>query len=46
MGTRSKHAGPAEELSEVRRKISELVARNAVPMEASKRKIKKADHFK
>jgi hypothetical protein len=32
MGTRSKHAGPAEELSEVRRKISELVARNAVPM--------------
>jgi len=32
MGTRSKHAGPAEEISEVRRKISELVARNAVPM--------------
>ena len=32
MGTRSKQAGPAEELSEVRRKISELVARNAVPM--------------
>ena len=32
MGTRSKQAGPAEELSELRRKISELVARNAVPM--------------
>ena len=32
MGTRSKQAGPAEELSEVRRKISELVAQNAVPM--------------
>jgi len=32
MGTRTKQAGPAEELSELRRKISELVARNAVPM--------------
>lgn len=32
MGTRSKPAGPAEELSELRRKISELVAQNAVPM--------------
>jgi hypothetical protein len=32
MGTRSKQAGPAEELSELRRKISELVAQNAVPM--------------
>ena len=32
MGTRSKQADPAEELSELRRKISELVAQNAVPM--------------
>src|SRR3954452_5843603 len=32
MGTRSKPADPAEELSELRRKISELVAQNAVPM--------------
>jgi hypothetical protein len=32
MGTRTKQAGPAEELSELRRKISDLVARNAVPM--------------
>jgi hypothetical protein len=32
MGTRSRQAGPAEELSELRRKISELVAQNAVPM--------------
>ena len=32
MGARSRQAGPAEELSELRRKISELVARNAVPM--------------
>ena len=32
MGTRSKQSGPAEELSELRRKISELVAQNAVPM--------------
>ena len=32
MGTRSKQAGPAEELSELRRKISDLVAQNAVPM--------------
>jgi hypothetical protein len=32
MGTRSKQADPAEELSELRRRISELVARNAVPM--------------
>ena len=32
MGTRSRQAGPAEELSELRRKISELVAHNAVPM--------------
>ena len=32
MGTRSRQAGPAEELSELRRKISELVARNAVSM--------------
>lgn len=32
MGTRRKQAGPAEELSELRRKISELVAQNAVPM--------------
>lgn len=32
MGTRSKQADPGEELSELRKKISELVARNAVPM--------------
>jgi hypothetical protein len=32
MGTRSKQAGPAEDLSELRGKISELVARNALPM--------------
>jgi hypothetical protein len=32
MGTRSKPADPAEELSELRRKISELVAQNALPM--------------
>ena len=32
MGTRRKQADPAEELSELRRKISELVAQNAVPM--------------
>lgn len=32
MGTRSRQAGPADDLSELRRKISELVARNAVPM--------------
>lgn len=32
MGTRTKQAGSPEELSEVRRKISELVAQNAVPM--------------
>ena len=32
MGTRTKQDGPAEELSELRRKISDLVARNAVPM--------------
>jgi hypothetical protein len=32
MATRSKQAGPAEELSDLRRKISDLVARNAVPM--------------
>jgi hypothetical protein len=32
MGTRSKQFGPAEELSELRRKISELVAQNAVSM--------------
>jgi hypothetical protein len=32
MGTRTKQAGPSEELSELRRKISDLVARNAVPM--------------
>jgi hypothetical protein len=32
MGTRTKQAGPAEELSELRRKINDLVARNAVPM--------------
>jgi hypothetical protein len=32
MGTRARQAGPPEELSELRRKISELVAQNAVPM--------------
>ena len=32
MGTRTAKAGPTEELSVVRRKISELVARHAVPM--------------
>jgi hypothetical protein len=32
MGTRTAKAGPTEELSLVRRKISELVARHAVPM--------------
>ena len=32
MGTRTKQAAPAEELSELRRKISDLVAQNAVPM--------------
>ena len=32
MGTRTKQAGPAEDLSELRRKISDLVALNAVPM--------------
>jgi hypothetical protein len=32
MGTRGKQADPAEELSELRQRISELVARNAVPM--------------
>jgi hypothetical protein len=32
MGTRTKQAGPAEELSELRQKINDLVARNAVPM--------------
>ena len=32
MGTRSKQAGTADGLSELRRKISELVAQNAVPM--------------
>src|SRR5437899_10090176 len=32
MGTRSKQAGTVDELSELRRKISELVAQNAVPM--------------
>jgi hypothetical protein len=32
MGTRSKQAEPTEELSALRRKISELVAQNAVPM--------------
>ncbi|HXF15254.1 MAG TPA: hypothetical protein VN517_19050 [Terriglobales bacterium] len=32
MGTRSTQTGPAEELSDLRRKISDLVARNAVPM--------------
>lgn len=32
MGTHDRQADPAEELSQLRRKISELVARNAVPM--------------
>jgi hypothetical protein len=32
MGTRSKPPGSPEELSELRRKISALVAQNAVPM--------------
>ncbi len=32
MRTRSEQADAAEDLSELRRKISELVARNAVPM--------------
>jgi len=32
MGTRARQAGPPEELSELRRKIIELVAQNAVPM--------------
>src|SRR5437868_569847 len=32
MGTRTTQAGPAEDLSELRRKINDLVARNAVPM--------------
>jgi len=32
MGTRTAQTGPPEELSAVRRKISELVARHAVPM--------------
>jgi hypothetical protein len=32
MGTRSRQAGRPEELSDLRRKISELVAQNAVPM--------------
>jgi len=32
MGTRARQAGSAEDLSELRRKISELVAQNAVPM--------------
>ena len=32
MGTRTAQTGPPEELSVVRRKISELVAQNAVPM--------------
>ena len=32
MGMRCRQAGSAEELSELRRKISELVAHNAVPM--------------
>jgi hypothetical protein len=32
MGTRAKEAGSPEELSELRRKIRELVAQNAVPM--------------
>lgn len=32
MGTRTKRAAPPEDLSELRRKITELVAQNAVPM--------------
>src|SRR2546423_6915954 len=32
MGTRARQAGSPEDLSELRRKISELVAQNAVPM--------------
>lgn len=32
MGTRARQADPPEELSELRRKITELVAQNAVPM--------------
>ena len=32
MGTRARQADPMEELSELRRKISELVTQNAVPM--------------
>jgi hypothetical protein len=32
MGTSTKQAGPAEDLSELRQKINDLVARNAVPM--------------
>jgi len=32
MGTRARQGGPPEELSELRRKIIELVAQNAVPM--------------
>ena len=32
MGPRCKQADPGEELSELRKKISELVIRNAVPM--------------
>jgi len=32
MGTRARQTGPPEELSELRRKIIELVAQNAVPM--------------
>jgi hypothetical protein len=32
MGTSTKQAGPAEDLSELRREINDLVARNAVPM--------------
>jgi hypothetical protein len=32
MGTRTKQAAPPEDLSELRRKITELVAQNAVPM--------------
>src|SRR5438270_845411 len=32
MGMSTKQAGPAEDLSELRQKINDLVARNAVPM--------------
>lgn len=32
MGTRSGKAGPGEDLSDLRRKISALVAQNAIPM--------------